>query len=425
VPQPKKDSAESTLPQPELNPLLNPLLAANMGRWAEVYFTSAPEKREQAVAELLRELEGNSSSAASPRPASGQPTLLEQIQREESGRGVHGEREAAEDHAQVSDTDSPLESLPVVHCSACEAVNWYGQRFCGMCGAPLPVEAEVTGQPTEEVLPIASTSWTEHGLSPRDVPEEYASEPQASSVTEEIRSNEESRSLTGGGDDAPEPSWQPPQDLPAFAREVGPTPYRYRAYIGIVLSVLLVGLLYLAWRHASSNTTSSQPGSLPAMPTEAPANPAPTISSENQNTAHASRQNTTPAAPVAQHPSAPVTQPKPHVAAPRNTRIPIQPAKASPAAAVQNGNSELLVARKFLNGTSGSARDSKEAAIWLWKAVSKQNPEAALLLSDLYLRGDGVPKSCDQARLLLDAAARKGDGAAAVRLRNMQNFVCQ
>ena len=46
-----------TLPAPELNPLLNPVLGQNMGRWAEVYFTNPPEKREQAVLELLRELE--------------------------------------------------------------------------------------------------------------------------------------------------------------------------------------------------------------------------------------------------------------------------------------------------------------------------------------------------------------------------------
>ena len=52
----------STLPQAELNPLLNPLLSQNMGRWAEVYFTSPPEKREQAVQELLRELESQRSS---------------------------------------------------------------------------------------------------------------------------------------------------------------------------------------------------------------------------------------------------------------------------------------------------------------------------------------------------------------------------
>src|SRR5215469_2821772 len=46
------DSAENEtspqgLPRPDLNPLVNPLLGEHMGRWAEVYFTSPPEEREQ------------------------------------------------------------------------------------------------------------------------------------------------------------------------------------------------------------------------------------------------------------------------------------------------------------------------------------------------------------------------------------------
>src|SRR5271170_333187 len=58
-------SDPNTLPDPELNPMLNPLLAAHMGRWAEVYFTNPPEKRGAAIAELLRELE----STPPPQPA--------------------------------------------------------------------------------------------------------------------------------------------------------------------------------------------------------------------------------------------------------------------------------------------------------------------------------------------------------------------
>ena len=57
VPHPTKQSEIDTVPEPELNPVLNPLLAAHMGRWAEVYFTTLPENREQAVSQLLRELE--------------------------------------------------------------------------------------------------------------------------------------------------------------------------------------------------------------------------------------------------------------------------------------------------------------------------------------------------------------------------------
>ena len=78
-----------------------------------------------------------------------------------------------------------------------------------------------------------------------------------------------------------------------------------------------------------------------------------------------------------------------------------------------------------MNGTSGMTRDSGEAAQWLWKAVSKQNVDAVLALSDLYSRGDGVPKNCDQARLLLDAAARKGSPAAAEQLRRLQGSNCE
>jgi TPR repeat protein len=83
------------------------------------------------------------------------------------------------------------------------------------------------------------------------------------------------------------------------------------------------------------------------------------------------------------------------------------------------------MAEKYLKGGRGTTPNSSEAARWLWKAVSKKNLAAMVELSDLYLRGDGVPKSCDQAHLLLDAAARKGETAAAVRLRNLPSFGCQ
>jgi len=63
-----------TLPSPELNPLTNPVLGRNMGRWAEVYFTSPPEKREQAVQELLRELERDSSAGESSAQVTAVPS---------------------------------------------------------------------------------------------------------------------------------------------------------------------------------------------------------------------------------------------------------------------------------------------------------------------------------------------------------------
>src|SRR6202035_4189119 len=97
-------------------------------------------------------------------------------------------------------------------------------------------------------------------------------------------------------------------------------------------------------------------------------------------------------------------------------------AGSPPVASEQSGTEELALAERYLKGNRNTAQDSREAAQWLWRAVAKGNVSATITLSDLYLRGDGVPKSCDQARLLLDAAARKGGGAAAERLRNLQAF---
>ena len=64
MPDPTDKSETSTLPDTELNPLLNPLLAENLGRWAEVYFTSPPENRAQAVSALLSELRKGSPAAS-------------------------------------------------------------------------------------------------------------------------------------------------------------------------------------------------------------------------------------------------------------------------------------------------------------------------------------------------------------------------
>jgi len=68
------------------------------------------------------------------------------------------------------------------------------------------------------------------------------------------------------------------------------------------------------------------------------------------------------------------------------------------------GDVELLMGRRYLAG-QGVREDHTKAARWLWKSVAKQNGDAALLLADLFARGDGVPKSCEETRILLSVAA--------------------
>jgi TPR repeat protein len=88
------------------------------------------------------------------------------------------------------------------------------------------------------------------------------------------------------------------------------------------------------------------------------------------------------------------------------------------------GEHELSEARRYLGGT-GVPKNTAMASTWLWKAVSKQNSEAVLLLSDLYARGDGVPQSCAQAQILLSAAARRGSSAASQKLADINNSLCR
>jgi TPR repeat protein len=84
-----------------------------------------------------------------------------------------------------------------------------------------------------------------------------------------------------------------------------------------------------------------------------------------------------------------------------------------------DGRDELDRARLYLAG-QGVPKNSWMASQFLWKAIGKQNSEAVLLLSDLYARGDGVPRSCEQARILLVSAAKKGSSAAAQKLRSIE-----
>ena len=68
-PSDKGPDSPNSLPNAELNPLLNPTLGQHLDRWAEVYFTNPPEKREEAVLELLRELQvGNPAPSVSSSP---------------------------------------------------------------------------------------------------------------------------------------------------------------------------------------------------------------------------------------------------------------------------------------------------------------------------------------------------------------------
>jgi hypothetical protein len=435
LPRPDDHSdGPSTLPSPELNPLLNPILGQNMGRWAEVYFTSPPEKREQAVLDLLRELQGENSAPEAPSATSEQES-----------------QPFTKPVSQLAEATAPL-----VCCRACGRENPASHRFCGMCGTPVgeqpPADFNITDV---HVVDQQNTGLYREG--PRS--EHSPSEDQrvAHLFAEDPASLEQSGEPGFAPSDhaVPQSAANPDEFLSARGREFDERDHRlsnlfepapesrpYRLYIGIA-AVFVLALAYVAWRSLQTSQSSHLPSQAPstaATQPEAQANPANAAtpsSTPNTSTELAPPANTPAVTPSnsasdrsASLEAAPVAKPTAEAA----------PQAASPTAAIgvaideqsletetisAHGAQELAIAQRYLNGAEGQERNSAEAAKWLWKAIAKHNADATLLLSDLYLKGDGVEKNCDQARVLLDAAAGRGMKGAGERLRNLQAFGCQ
>jgi hypothetical protein len=108
---------------------------------------------------------------------------------------------------------------------------------------------------------------------------------------------------------------------------------------------------------------------------------------------------------------------------PGNTGLDAKTPEQQAEVALEAGKTELAAAQASLRGTNG-ARDSAKAARLLWAAVKNNNSTAEVLLADLYLRGDGVPKSCEQGRVLLEAASRSGNAQAKEKLSEIHATGC-
>ena len=185
---------------------------------------------------------------------------------------------------------------------------------------------------------------------------------------------------------------------------------------------------------AGSDQPSAGLASSPATSSSAAAvnTPAATASATNQKTADqgatpnntanpgatqsaatpAAAAKTPTAAPSTSTSSNPTSAPKPTASNP-TAGVQPKPAEKAPVP----GDDEMTKAR--------NASDSAAAAAWLWKATAKGNPDAPVQLADMYVKGDGVPRSCEQALVLLKTAAEKENTRARNRLAAMyENGSC-
>ena len=388
--------------------MINPLLAQNMGRWAEVYFTHPPDEREQAVQELVRQLE-----------------------EENKGREAQVSNSAG---LATESNQTVLRSVvePTALCGGCGHENPVSQRFCGMCGVALAQPGNHGSEPTASpsLVEAAPQTSRDGGWAQPEKVESIEPENTQHYFLEERRKEYETEI-----------------EPPMFATEPSFS-YSYRVFLGLALAIVLGVLGYMAW-HKGQNV--SQEGAQ-APPPVADQTPAPDQGTNkkaeqgtNQAAASPAREATPTKAEVAnqeapksgdsakeQAPSsaAVATQPARESAPTADTKAaPTEKAPVSRAAKTEKipatgGADELAMAQRYLNGENGQ-RDPSQAAQWLWRSVAKQNSQATLMLADLYLHGDGIQKNCDQARILLDAAASKGQPGAATRLRNLSAFGCQ
>jgi hypothetical protein len=90
----------------------------------------------------------------------------------------------------------------------------------------------------------------------------------------------------------------------------------------------------------------------------------------------------------------------------------------------ETGQVEYLRAMQLLRGKSANT-DTPMVVRLLWISVQKGNPIAEVALADLFWHGQGVAHNCDQARILLGAAARKGSAEAQKRLQQFQREGCE
>lgn len=89
---------------------------------------------------------------------------------------------------------------------------------------------------------------------------------------------------------------------------------------------------------------------------------------------------------------------------------------ANPAARQAASNSRRK--RRGVNGESATAQA-------FWNAVGRGDVNAEVALAELYMNGDGVSRSCEQARVLLRAAVEKGNGDAARLLEHIRKVGCR
>lgn len=231
----------------------------------------------------------------------------------------------------------------------------------------------------------------------------------------------------------------------------------WRAWVAIFVVLLFAFLGYLEWRAETNQTndgpvailkseiqrlksafagsaaptsdsapaessTGSSPHAAPTgpatQPTPTQSQPAATSESANNNSSSVPQSPTSAGNANVVSSSIPPPAVSQTMPAPTPAKPPVDTPSTSPQSKATAAPKPLVPGAEEL-AKANDASDASAATAWLWKSVAKGNPEAPVKLANMYIKGDGVPRSCDQAMVLLKSAAAKDNAAARSRLGSL------
>jgi hypothetical protein len=192
---------------------------------------------------------------------------------------------------------------------------------------------------------------------------------------------------------------------------------RRQLIIGMLLGILfssLVAIPIFSYFSSRNRSGSPQAAARNDIPASANSEAGPGATSGNANVPAALNIST----PKNVHQSV-ATHPYPDYAAKGNLPL-------SPSPFLEGNRAPTAVSRavQLQKGDTTVARKSGATPQQLWSAVQAGDTNAAVLLADRYLRGDGVPVNCLQARVLLLVASEKNNPAATKKLHELDKNGC-
>ena len=478
----------SCIPDQHLSPVLNPLLANQLGRWAEIYYTTPAENRDEAVRQLLQQLEAEAQSGSASRE-SGQAEKADGEAGQPADFPALLESQTAfppgEVHHQFGSAAQPPDGLPQMEISEAEHLADLSDPFLSNRTLSDPTVSDQTLSDPD--LPGPDLSDFDSRESPFEAPavqkhEELSNTPISKehqdtpavwpgmeAVESVIASSQETPQLpaiapmsgiqeeedwsakSAPQDEAIEPQatatsalFEPSQDSPPdfsvvrFRRLVLPAAATVRRIPRriAVAALLVVGFTALVWdlrrgTETSRTTPSRTPTTAVLRVSKPPAAGTSTLETEPSqgapNDPRSDRRD--PAQTTSDRADSATVQ----IAKPADEKTVIERSKVEKPAPEkllperswpETSDPDLEAGLQYLRGNPAE-RNSAEAARYLWKSVSRQNGMALVELAGLYAKGDGVAKDCEQARILMEAASRHKVSKMGIALETLRDAGCE